>query len=131
MAESVWGMILAVQASNLTGWIAIVISIFALTGTLGNFVLALWQRRKHVRIRSSEVTESVEDGPGPSVYLCKVTNTGSIGVQIERVELRSSRGANVGIVLKLAKDEQPKKLDQGESQEWGMYLHDIEERLEG
>ncbi len=58
------------------------------------------------------IIDEVVDGDGPLLYRCQVTNTGYIGVQIDRVELRPASGeGNVGIVLQLPKNEQSRKLD--------------------
>jgi hypothetical protein len=120
--------------------LALMVSALALIGTLGNFLLVLWRGRRHVRIRSSQVwkppvvwraDETAEDDEGYFVYQCGITNTGYIGVQIERVELRSKGGANVGIVLELAPNEQPRKLDQGESQNWETALDELKNTLPG
>jgi hypothetical protein len=122
---------LAVQEPS--GWIPIGISLLALVGTLGNYLLTLSRGRKHVRLRSFLDVEIDNRGnlSGREVYRCTVTNTGYIGVQVDSVELRESVDSPLGIMLGLRQDEKPRKLDQGESQEWGMYLHDIEERLQG
>lgn len=106
------------------------ISAVALLGTLGNTWIVFWRGRKRVRIRTSEVEES-GSGTGPFIYQCQVTNDGFIGVQIDSVEIYPAKGGNVGIPLRLPLDEKPKKLDQGESQAWGKYLHELEEELVG
>jgi len=108
------------------GWIPIGISLLALVGTLGNYLLTLSRGRKHVQLKSSLVVEEPAE-----IYRCLVTNTGYIGIEIDRVELRRSAESSLGIVLQLPRGEQPRKLDQGESQAWGIYLDELKERLQG
>ncbi len=120
---AVRGVMVVASGIDWTAWLPIVISALALLGTLGNFGLLLWRGRKHVSIRSSIELDEVDGKDGPPMYVCNVTNTGYIGVQIDRVELRPASGSGAaGIVLRLPQGEQPKKLDQGESQKWGMYI---------
>ncbi len=126
-------MILAVLQTNWPAWIALVISSLALIGTLGNFLLTLWRGRRHIRIRSSQVEDAILIGAGEVVsfnYRCTVTNTGYIGLQIERVELRPAAGGNVGIELELAHGEQPRKLDQGEKQNWEKDVRELKRALQ-
>jgi len=109
-------MILTVLLIGWSTWLPIIISALALIGTLGNFTMVLWRGRRHVRIRTSQIRKSLLIGEGDTggfVHRCTVTNTGYIGVQIQRVELRSSAEAKVGILLELPQGEQPRKLDQG------------------
>jgi hypothetical protein len=65
------------------------------------------------------------------IYRCLVTNIGYIGVEIDRVELRRSAESPSGILLHLPRDEQPRKLDQGESQAWEMSLDVLKEGFQG
>jgi len=132
-------VILVVLATDSTSWIAILISVLALIGTLGNFGYTLWRGRRRVRIRTSVVEDPIligrAGGPAPEprpslVYRCTVTNTGYIGLEIGRVALFSP-GGNVGIELKLSPEEQPRKLDQGEKQKWEKDLDEIKGMLGG
>jgi hypothetical protein len=107
-------LILAVQESH-NDWIPIGISLLALVGTLGNYLLTLSRGRKHVQIKSW-VNDSTAVG-GTVTYRCRVTNTGYIGVQIESVSV-TPRSGGFSIGLRLQEGAEPRKLDQGESQEW-------------
>ena len=84
-----------------------------------------------MQLKSSLVRSSLIVEEPAEIYRCLVTNTGYIGVEIDRVELRRSAESSLGILLHLPRDEQPRKLDQGESQEWGIYLDELKERLQG
>lgn len=96
-----------------------------------SYLTVLWRGKKRVQIRSSEEVDDPAKG-GPFYYRCLVTNVGYIGVQIDSVRLYPASGARgVGIPLALPKDERPRKLDQGESQVWGILLDDLHERLRG
>jgi hypothetical protein len=122
-----------------SGWISIGIALLALVGTLGNYLLTLSRGRKYVQLKSSLVRASLTVEEPAEIYRCLVTNTRYIGVEIDRVELRWSaeNSSNLvwptprKIVLQLSRDEQPRKLDQGESQEWGIYLDELKESLLG
>jgi hypothetical protein len=119
-----------------SGWIPIGISVAALVFTIGNFLLILYRGRKRVRlksslVRSSLVRSSLAVEEPTEIYRCLVTNTGYIGVEIDRVELRRSAESSSEIVSQLLRDEQPRKLDQGESQAWEIYLGELKESLQG
>jgi len=92
-----------------------------LVGTLGNYLLTISRGRKYVQLKSSLVRSSLIVEEPAEIYRCVVTNTGYIGVEIVGVELRRSAESSLGIVLQLATDEQSRKLDPGESQEWGIW----------
>jgi hypothetical protein len=94
-----------------SGWIPIGISLLALVGTLGNYLLTLSRGRNHVQLKSSLVRSSLVVEEPAEIYRCLVTNTGYIGVEIDRVELRRSAESSLGIVLQLPRGEQPRKLD--------------------
>ena len=103
--------------------IALVLSALALVGTGVNTWIVLRRGRKRVRIRSSIRLEEVEEGVSAApLYACKITNTGYIGLQIDRVKLRSTAGAAMGVMPALPEGEEPKKPDQGETQEWGAFM---------
>ena len=107
--------------------IALVLSVLALAGTGVNTWIVVRRGRKRVRIRSSIRLEEVEEGISAApLYACKITNVGYIGLQIDRVELGSTAGAAMGVVLTLPEGEEPKKLDQGETQEWGAFIGGVD-----
>jgi hypothetical protein len=114
-----------------SGWIPIGISLLALVATIGNYLLTLSRGRKHVQLKSSLVRSSLIVEEPAEIYRCLVTNTGYIGVEIDRVELRRSAEGALGMVLQLPRDEQPRKLDQGESQAWGIYVDELKGSLQG
>jgi hypothetical protein len=135
--ESVGRVTLAYLAvEEPSGWIPIGISLLALVLTLGNYVLTIYRGKKHVQLKSSLVRSSLARSSlaveePTEIYRCLVTNTGYIGVEIDRVELRRSAESSSEIVSQLLRDEQPRKLDQGESQAWEIYLDELKERLQG
>ena len=127
--SDVRGVIVAVSGIAWTTWLPIIISALALLGTLGNLTLLLWRGRAHLSIRSAQ---DIHEHPGldrPLTYICRITNVGYVGVQIDRVKLRRVSDDMDLAVLGLRKDELPRKLDQGESQVWGMYVDEIGEHL--
>src|SRR5215213_4547274 len=77
---------LAFMASHDGGipdWIPIGISLLALAGTLGNYLLTLSRGRKRVHIQTSI------GGRGAAKVRCRVTNTGYIGLQVQSVRIRA------------------------------------------
>ena len=114
-----------------SGWIPIGISLLALALTLGNYLLTVSRGRKHVQLKSSLVRSSLDVEEPAEIYRCLVTNSGYIGVEINGVELRRSAESSLGIGLRLPRGEQRRKLDQGESQEWAIYLDELKEGLQG
>src|ERR687896_355534 len=102
---------LAVQESH-NYWIPIGISLLALVGTLGNYVLTLSRGRKHLHIGWTLVDEV---GREPT-YTCQITNTGYIGLQVAMVSV--PWGANIIVEMDLQSGDPARKLDQGESQVW-------------
>lgn len=111
--------------------LALIVAALSLVISALGYLTVLWRGKKRVRIRSSEAVEDLAKG-GPFYYRCLVTNVGYIGVQIDGVALYPAAGTRgVGIPLTLPRGEQPRKLDQGESQEWGILLDDLHARLQG
>jgi hypothetical protein len=115
---------LALQQSS-TDWIPIGISLLALVGTLGNYLITLSRGRKHVHIMSWVHCTHFAGQDRQATYYCRVTNTGYIGLQVNRVDVRIALVQRPHLVgfLHLPSGEKPKKLDQGESQEWGIALN--------
>lgn len=105
------------------------ISVMALVVSGLSYGTVLHRGRKRVQIRTSVVAKKFN--PYVFYYRCQVTNVGYIGVQIHAVSLVPPKGSRgVAIRLKLPKSEQPRKLDQGESQEWEMLLEELQEMLQ-
>jgi hypothetical protein len=100
-------------------WIPIGISLLALVGTLGNFVLTLSRGRKHLHI-SWELMDQVDSRP---TYTCRITNTGYIGLQVAMVSVPWS--ANMFTEMNLQSGDPSRKLDQGESQVWEIDLEGL------
>ena len=98
----------ASRNGGLPDWIPIGISLLALIGTLGNYLLTLSRGRKRLHIASDV---------GHNTYWCRVTNTGYIGLQVEFVHIPQP-----GVLLRLPDGDTPRKLDQGESQVWEVEL---------
>jgi len=105
--------------------IALPLSVLALLGTGVNTWIVLHRGKKRVRIRSSIRLEGTEGGAAEPLYACTITNDGFIGLQIDRVELRSHPDASAGVPLALPRGEDPRKLEQGEAQEWGVFMSDV------
>lgn len=111
-------------AERLLKWAPIALSLLALLVSGWNTWIVLRRGKKRVRIRSSIRMEAVGSSSSSPLYVCTVTNVGYIGLQVDRVELRSTAGAAMGVMLSLADGEEPRKLDQGEAQEWGAFVSD-------
>lgn len=100
-------------------WIIALAAVAALLLSIYNTVV---QRRDKQRRVTITTNQRVDEAPA---YICTITNTGMIGVTISRVMLEPRGGGAVNIVLRLPSGEQQRKLDSGESQEWGIYLDEI------
>src|SRR5215211_5997794 len=103
---------MASHDGGIPDWIPIGISLLALAGTLGNYLLTLSRGRKRVHIQTSI------GGRGAAKVRCRVTNTGYIRLQVQSVRIRATIDGRTGILLSLPNGETPRKLEQGESQVW-------------
>jgi hypothetical protein len=56
--------------------------------------------------------------PGEMIYLLEITNVGVAGVKITRVHIWLDEPPGKPIPLRLPQGEQPRKLDNGDSQTW-------------
>lgn len=110
-------------------WLTPIVSTLALTLGIANIVITLWRGARRVQMRMIETLKESDDGIFV-YYRCQVTNTGCIGIQINSVDLYPAGGENVVIPLRLRSDEKPRKLDQGETQDWEVCLRDLREKFQ-
>jgi hypothetical protein len=82
-------------------------------------------RQPQVKIVTQQTLDPMARNYDVPVYSCIVTNTGIVGVTISSVVLEHAEGGGVGIALQLVESEEPRRLDSGESQTWGIYMHEI------
>ncbi len=108
-------------------WLTPIGLTLALILVIANIVITMWRGARHVQMRMIETLKDSDEGIVVN-YRCQVTNTGRIGIQIDKVDLYTAGGGNVAIPLQLRSGEKPRKLDQGEVQDWEICLRDLQEK---
>ncbi len=105
--------------------ITAIVAVLALLLSVYNTVTQIRDRRPRVRIvtswdypRDAATAFQGSAEPGQALYRCEITNVGRAGVKINRVKVFHLTSPGKPITLQLAPGEQPKKLDNGDSQTW-------------
>jgi hypothetical protein len=106
-------------------WLTPLVSTLALILVIANIVITMWRGARRVQMRMMEILTESDEGIFVN-YRCQVTNTGRGGIQIDKVDLYPADGGNVAIPLRLRSGEKPRKLDQGEVQDWEICLRDLQ-----
>ncbi len=106
-------------------WLTPLIASLALILGTANIAITLWRGTRRVQMKLIETLKECDEGIFV-YYRCQVTNTGCVGIQIDKVDLYPANGEDVGISsLRLRSGEKPRKLDQGETQDWEICLCDL------
>jgi hypothetical protein len=105
-------------------WLTPIVATLALMLGTVNIGITLWRGTRRVQMKMIETLKESDEGTFV-YYRCQVTNTGCIGIQIDKVDLYPAGGENAAISLRLRSDEKPRKLDQGETQDWEICLRDL------
>lgn len=106
-------------------WITAIVAVAALLLSLYNTYTQFRDRTPHVEMVTSWNLPRDYAGafrgsaePGQAIYRCEITNVGKAGVKINEVKIFHLQSPGKPIPLHLAPGEQPKKLDNGDSQTW-------------
>ena len=107
-------------------WLTPLIASLALILGTANIAITLWRGTRRGQMKLIETLKEGEEGIFV-YYRCQVTNTGCVGIQVDKVDLYPANGEDVGISsLRLRSGEKPRKLDQGETQDWEICLPDLQ-----
>src|SRR3712207_4903030 len=110
-------------------WLTPLIASLALILGTANIAITLWRGTRRVRMKLIETLKECDEGIFV-YYRCQVTNTGCVRIQVDKVDLYPANGEDVGISsLRLRSGEKPRKLDQGETQDWEICLPDLKATL--
>jgi hypothetical protein len=111
-------------------WLTPIIATLALIIGAANIAITLWRGTRRVQMKMIETLKECDEGIFV-YYRCQVTNTGCVGIQIDKVDLYPADGENVCISsLRLCSGEKPRKLDQDETQDWEICLPDLKATLQ-
>lgn len=110
-------------------WLTPVVSTLALMLGIVNILITLWRAARRVQIRMIETLKQSAEGIFV-YYRCQITNTGHVGIQIDKVDLYLADEGNVAVPLRLRTGEKPRKLDQGETQDWEICLQDLQGKFQ-
>jgi hypothetical protein len=105
-------------------WLTPIVATLALMLGTANIGITLWRGTRRVQVKMIETLKESDEGIFV-YYRCQITNAGCIGIQIDSVDLYPAGGENVPISLRLRSGEKPRKLDQGETQDWEICLRDL------
>lgn len=105
-------------------WLTPIVATLALMLGAASFGITLWRGTRRVQIKMIETLKESDEGIFV-YYRCRVTNVGCIGIQVDKVDLYPAGGETVPISLRPRSDEKPRKLDQGETQDWEICLYDL------
>ena len=105
-------------------WLTPIVATLALMLGIANIAITLWRGTRRVQMKMIETLKESDEGIFV-YYRCQVTNTGCIGIQIDKVDLYPAGGEKVPISLRPRSDEKPRKLDRGETQDWEICLPDL------
>lgn len=115
---------------TVTDWITAIVAVLALllSGTNSYFLLrdrvprvelaAVWDLPRDVPQASKGPGLPATADPGKPVFRCEITNVGKTGVKIREARVWIDRPPGKPIPLHLREGEQPRKLDNGDSQTW-------------
>ncbi len=110
-------------------WLTPIIATLALIIGAANIAITLWRGTRRVQMKMIETLKECDEGIFV-YYRCQVTNTGCIGIQVDKVDLYPAGGEKVPISLRPRSDEKPRKLDRGETQDWEICLPDLKATLQ-
>ncbi len=117
-------MLVALTTPYWPAWLTPIVATLALMLGTANIVISLWRGTRRVQMKMTETLSESDEGI-LVYYRCQITNTGCIGIKIDKVDLYPAGGENVATSLRLRSDEKPRKLEQGERQDWEICLRDL------
>jgi hypothetical protein len=110
-------------------WLTPIVAMSALMLGAANIGITLWRGTRRVQMKMIEILKESDEGIFV-YYRCQVTNIGCVGIQIDKVDLYPAGGELVAISLRLRSGDKPRKLDQGETQDWEICLRDLKATLQ-
>jgi hypothetical protein len=129
VAEVVQRIMFEALTTYWPAWLTPIVSTLALILGIANIVITLWRSARRVQMRMIETLKQSDEGVFV-YYRCQVTNTGHTGIQLDKVELYPASEDNIAVPLRLRSGEKPRKLDQGETQDWEICLRDLQGRFQ-
>lgn len=81
-------------------------------------MVAVWNLPRDVPQASKGLGQLATADPGEPVFQCEITNVGKTGVKIKEARVWIDAPPGKPIQLSLPEGEQPRKLDNGDSQTW-------------
>ena len=116
---------------TVTDWIVAIVAVCALGLSIYNTYTQRRDRTPHVEMTTSWAVASdaptalqgisnPTTKPGKADYRCEITNVGIAGVKIRRVTVYTQAPPGRPLPMHLPQGEQPRKLDNGDSQTWSL-----------
>jgi hypothetical protein len=131
-----------VRGVTVTDWIVAIVAVCALALSIYNTYTQWRDRKPRVEI----ATSWIHPGEAPmairgtanlpaggkferwkAIYQCEITNVGIAGVKISQVTVYPQSPPGRPMPLSLPQGEQPRKLDNGDSQTWTLPIDDVRE----
>ncbi len=123
---------------TVTDWIVAIVALCALALSIYNTYAQRRDRIPRVKVTTNwavsigapQALYSLADPgtePGEADYRCEITNIGKAGVKIKKVTVVPQASPGRPLPMHLPEGEQPKKLDNGDSQVWRLSFGSMKE----